>query len=338
MYITDFILSRWKLSAAIHIAEDQFLVWKGEGWKIFFHLFFLLMTIFEFLELDREELAKLDIPRNYITFYIVKSNGKRMRRIDAPLPRLKEIQKQILHKLIYKFKPHELAHGFVVNRNPATNAQQHVGKKFIVKVDIKNFFPSIKTHQVDALIRHLAIRLSLTWDIIDTALIANVLCFNGSLPQGSPASPAITNLICYALDVDLAKLQYSNSCIITRYADDITASTDTYKNALQAKYMIIRTLRQYNFVSNRLKLRIVGNHKRQKVTGIVINNKLNTTKETWRNLRAAIHNLSGGSISEKVYQQLRGKIEWLKSLNPARGEKLLSELTKISVNKLSTAT
>jgi RNA-directed DNA polymerase len=297
------------------------------------------MNIFEYLGLSRDVLKNIDISRSYLTYFIKKSDGKRIRRIDAPLPDLKAIQKIILKKLLYKYRAHTIAHGFVTGRSPKTNAEKHVGQKYIIKVDIKNFFPSILIDRVIYYLTHLTSnRRQKMFDIPskeDIEILANILCLHGSLPQGAPTSPAFTNLVCYGLDLGLEELQTTYTCIITRYADDITVSCSNYDIVGPLVYHLNRILYIHGFISNKRKSRVCINSRRQKVTGIIVNNKLNTPKESWRNLRAAIQQAClRGNNSEEELQKLRGKIEWLRTLNPQKGNLYLKKLGQISVQKL----
>jgi RNA-directed DNA polymerase len=306
------------------------------------------MNLFEYLGFAKEDLLQIDIPRNYASYKIRKHSGRGFRRIDAPLDHLKRIQTQILHKVLYRYSAHEIAHGFIKRRSPRTNAAEHVGKRYVVKLDIKDFFPTMNYDMLFWFFTRLfgnragvMSSLPLPFDTLEEAdlnLLVTLLTLNNKLPQGSPASPAISNLYCYEMDRRLWFLQKTFDCVITRYADDITISLNSDKDIKLLVYEVTRILRMSGFRSNRRKLVIASCGRRQKVTGIVVNNKLNTPKESWRNLRAALHQAaSHGNLSEKRQQQLRGQIEWLRSLNPVRGEKFLESLGQITANQPSQA-
>ena len=300
--------------------------------------FIFIMTIYEYLGITKNDLLNIDVPRNYITYRIKKSNGKSTRRIDAPMAGLKRIQNIILHKILYEFKPHDIAHGFVKGRSPRTNAATHVGKKYVIKIDLENFFGSINHSSVYSLLTYLLGVLAKKGlfeetNESDTLLVADMLCLNGSVPQGAPSSPALTNLWCYWLDSELEKIKLNNTIQITRYADDITVSFDDKEQIGPIIRNITQLTRRKRLRINRKKLRVCSYSSRQKVTGVVVNKKLNTSKESWRNLRAALHNAKQGPVSEKTIQQLRGQIEWLRSLNPVRGKQFLDQLGQLAVSK-----
>ena len=295
------------------------------------------MTIYEYLGITKEALSSIDVPRNYVTYRLIKSNGKSTRRIDAPLSGLKRVQNIILYRILYEFKPHEIAHGFVKGRSPRTNAAMHVGKKYLIKIDLENFFGSIRIYHIEKLLRYLLDNLSekgifTLVDDEDCLLLANILCLNGSVPQGAPSSPALTNLWCYWLDGELEKLKLNYNIQITRYADDITISLDDKSVIGEIIVKMKQLIHSKGLRVNNKKFKVCSCNSRQRVTGVIVNTKLNTSKESWRTLRAALHNASRSeNVSEKMIQKLRGQIEWLRSLNPVRGSQYLEKLGQLNV-------
>ena len=292
------------------------------------------MTIYEYIGYTKQDIEQiiLNLPRFYITYKILKRSGK-MRRIDAPQNPLKNIQKEILKKVLYLYKAHPIAHGFVKDKSPITNASAHVGRKYVLSIDIKNFFNSISEQTVQrCLIWLFKQQTKFTWNIDDCSIFAKLLCYNGGLPQGSPASPVMSNLVCLALDKKLAALAAANDVTITRYADDITLSSNDEK-VLHISRDIYFLIISYGMRPNKAKTKFRRYFQRQQVTGIVVNQQLGTKKEVWRNLRAQLHNLQkdSTSITALEYQQMRGLIEWIRSLNQHRGQQLLNQLFLINV-------
>ena len=278
----------------------------------------------------------------FITFPIPKNKGK-VRYIDSPQDKLKEVQNKILYRILYKFTAHVIAHGFVKNKSPITNAKMHVKAAIIVKIDVRNFFNSIKKEKIA---KHLTYLFNNYNNVIGgtedeneeaAGIIAELITYRGRLTQGSPTSPVISNLICYGIDKDLLKLAKTYKCRVTRYADDITFSRSKFKDkeselfltgVIKITYGILKT---FDFEPNYKKTRVVKSNRRLKVTGVVVNQRTNIDKKIRRNLRAELHNLktSNTKIDEKKYQQLRGNIEWIRSLNPLHGEPLLQKLAEI---------
>lgn len=179
----------------------------------------------------------LDIPKKYITYYLYKYPlDKRYkvfkipkkkggyREIAAPANNLKLIQ-QKLNEILTNYYENFIAsqvHGFCHNRSIVTNAKHHLRKKYVLNIDLKDFFPSIHFGRVNGLFRSEPFNFN---DKISN-ILANICCHEGVLPQGSPTSPIITNFICKKLDKELQHLAKRNNCKYTRYADDITISSN----------------------------------------------------------------------------------------------------------------
>jgi RNA-directed DNA polymerase len=292
------------------------------------------MDLYAYLGYKKSDLILLagNLPKYYITYKILKKSGK-TRRIDAPQPPLKEVQKEFLNKVLYLFRAHPIAHGFVKDKSPITNANAHIGKKIILTIDVKNFFNSISEQTVSRCLEWLfGQQTKFTWDSTDPVLFAKLLCYNGGLPQGSSASPVMSNLVCLSLDKKLASLAAANDLTITRYADDITLSCNDDK-VLMVRHTVYQLLNRYGLVPNKAKTKVRRYFQRQQVTGIVVNTQLGTKKEMWRNVRAKLHNLKrdGKTLTPLEFQQVRGVIEWIRSLNPQRGNQLIGQLSTISV-------
>jgi len=154
----------------------------------------------------------------YYIFEIPKKSGG-TRIIEAPEERLKSMQRWILDEIINLFSPSDCATGFRKGMSIVDNAKKHIGKELVINFDIKDFFPSIKYADILRLFVYMGYKK-------DVAHLLTKLCTNASnvLPQGSPASPAISNLILLKVDKRLARLAETIECDYSRYADDITFS------------------------------------------------------------------------------------------------------------------
>ncbi|HEH9427744.1 TPA: retron Ec67 family RNA-directed DNA polymerase/endonuclease [Aeromonas sobria] len=272
----------------------------------------------------------LKTENQYTQFKIPKKNGGE-RIINAPTGILKSIQSllsnllldcldEINHKKFPKselvkevarnskilkikcsnasIKQPSLSHGFERKRSIITNAMMHIGRKNVFNIDLENFFGSFNFGRVRGFfIKNKNFELN---DEIAT-VIAKIACHNNELPQGSPCSPVITNLIVHSLDINLAKLASKNSCVYTRYADDITFSSREEKPPKNIAYedsgeLILSKKLRYEitrsgFVINEKKTRIQYKDSRQEVTGLIVNKKPNTKKEYWRTVRAQCNSL-----------------------------------------------
>jgi RNA-directed DNA polymerase len=155
----------------------------------------------------------------YTTFYVSKKSGGR-RQISAPITALKIIQQKLNQVLQQVYQPKPAVHGFTLDKSIVTNAKEHSRRKYVLNVDIKDFFPSINFGRVRGLFMAWPYNLN---DSVATVL-AQICCYNNELPQGAPTSPIISNMICAKMDSQLQGLAKKHQCFFTRYADDITFS------------------------------------------------------------------------------------------------------------------
>ncbi|GFO77180.1 RNA-directed DNA polymerase [Bathymodiolus platifrons methanotrophic gill symbiont] len=251
-------------------------------------------------------LYKIGRKNLYISFDIPKRNGG-IRTIYAPVCNLKLIQSRLSNLLQdcideINNKPNKsskLAHGFVRKGSIITNANVHKNQKYVLNIDLSNFFDSFNFGRVRGFfIKNRNFEL----DPHIATVLANIACFNNKLPQGSPCSPVITNLITHSLDIRLASLAKKNSCSYSRYADDITISTRkaVFPNQIMeqhenGKYLagkkLTHEITRAGFSINEKKTRIQHQYSKQDVTGLTVNKKLNVKKIYWRTVRSQCYQL-----------------------------------------------
>jgi RNA-directed DNA polymerase len=260
------------------------------------------------------DIASSDI---YREFKIKKKNGG-LRTIEAPALGLKVLQhKMVRHFNVYYFaiKP-ACSYGFVLNLkdypyNIITNAQQHLGKKQVLNIDLKDFFHSISSKRVYLLfIEHMKMSTEVA------TLLTALCCHNNHLPMGAATSPVLSNLICLALDEKLMDLAKSKQLVYTRYADDLTFSGEHIDDAL--KQQIIELINEEGFEINEKKMRLQTNKGRQVVTGIKVNEKINVDRRYVRRIRAILNNIKtvGFSVTAAIFCAKKGyskpkKIEYM---------------------------
>lgn len=230
----------------------------------------------------------------YSSFQIRKKSGKGLRTICIPCPKLKTIQQRLAHVLTetYKDKAVYSVHGFMPGRSTATNAINHVKKYSVIKLDIKDFFSSIYSGRIKGLF--LSHVFCFSEEVANA--ITNLVCYKGSLPQGAPTSPILSNMICRKMDIELMQFAKINRLKYTRYADDLTFSSTT-KRAIKSiisfdQYGEVVVSDQINAIinGNGLKLNfektgLFSRGARQVVTGIVVNEKCNFRRDDYRYLR-----------------------------------------------------
>jgi RNA-directed DNA polymerase len=251
-----------------------------------------------------------DIDSKYTEFEILKKSGE-IRTIAAPDKFLKKVLRTLNVALSHVIEVSGHAHGFISERSIRTNAELHTNKNYVLNVDIENFFPSVKYSRIKKELKgdHLKLKGSFAH------IIAKFCCFKGGLPQGAPTSPLITNLICLNMDQVLALFAKKHKQVFTRYADDITFSG--YRPVYDKQFFgeLNRIIKKEDFKLKYSKTRIQSKNKRQEVTGVVVNDKLNLNRKYIRNLRAMIHHYkSGKEMPENTENVIRGKLEFLKMI------------------------
>ncbi|MDE0685085.1 MAG: retron Ec67 family RNA-directed DNA polymerase/endonuclease [Candidatus Poribacteria bacterium] len=252
-------------------------------------------------------LYKLPESAKYYTFEIPKRNGE-MRVINAPQPRLKMLQRRLADTLyrcvtdIYGEPPNRLlSHGFLRSRSIFTNASLHKNRRYVLNMDLKDFFPSFNFGRVRGYFMK-DNRFELHERV--ATIIAQIACHNNELPQGSPCSPIITNLIGHLLDVRLVRFAQQNKCSYSRYADDITFSTnlkefpaelalptDESSQNWQLSAALLSEIHNAGFEVNKDKTRMQFRGSRQTTTGLIVNRKVNVRSEYYKNVRAICHQL-----------------------------------------------
>ncbi len=279
------------------------------------------------------------------------------RLIEAPKPRLKTMQRRILHCILDRLPAHDAAHGFVKERSCRTGAELHTGQAVIVCFDIADFFLTTSLGRVHALFRSLGYpdaaarvltRLCSTstpesvFDRIPsphkhTRAALRAYC-EPHLPQGAPTSPALANLVARRLDIRLTGLAASLGGRYTRYADDLTFSGDPDFASRTGSLMeaVATIVQDEGYALNERKTHVMRSSRRQQVTGIVVNAHPNVSRDSFDQLKAILHNcLINGLATENRHDHpdfrahLEGRIGWVYSLNPTRGEKLRAMLAAI---------
>ena len=236
----------------------------------------------------------------YRTFHIPRRNG-RERRIEAPRPTLKYIQRLIHESLTRVYGPHPTVHGFRSGCSIVTNARNHLGCRYVLNIDLADFFPSITRKRIFN--RLVAKPYSLNKKVANVIAALSTNRYS-QLPQGSPSSPVIANIVAAGLDTDLNKLCRSLYSRYTRYADDITISTKRgemspklarYPNALGTGQVVIgdslaRIIERHGFRINDRKSRLQSYWTRQTCTGLVVNGACTSLPRPYiRRLRSLIH-------------------------------------------------
>lgn len=249
------------------------------------------------LEIPEKLLLKSVVKsKQYQSFKMTKKSSTEQRIIKKPSKNLAIIQKKLNYilSLVYESN-HNASHGFTKERSIVTNAEVHLEKKVILNLDLQNFFGSINFPRIRALFI-----TYFKFNSIVATTLANICCDNENvLPQGASTSPIIANMICYRMDKRLTRLAKSSHCSYTRYADDITFSTNKESfpdsvaiqigDTIEIGNKLTQIIQQSNFEINALKTRISTEAEARYVTGIKINSKLNVNRRFVRRIRSILH-------------------------------------------------
>jgi RNA-directed DNA polymerase len=278
---------------------------------------------------------------HYVTFAIPKRNGS-PRLIMAPKRRLKALQRELLRQLVEQLPVSEHAHGFRRKRSIRTGAEPHVGRPVVLRMDLKDFFPSVTFGRV----RGLLVALGYSYPVATVLAVLMTeaprqpveidgqILFTPVGPrhcvQGAPTSPGLCNAIALRLDRRLAGLARSFKWSYTRYADDLAFSGDDPAQCQALRAIAMRICREEGFQVNHDKTRIARQGQRQAVTGVTVNQTLGLSRKERRRLRAMIHRtrteIQNGTADPAQLNSLRGKLAYLAMLNPEQAAKLRKRL------------
>ncbi len=233
--------------------------------------------------------------KKYKVFSVPKKSGG-TRQISAPSSPIKVIQRNLKQVLETIYNPKPSTQGFVVGRSIVSNARLHKKRRFVLNVDLENYFPTIHFGRVRGLFMGNPYCLN---DEVATVL-AQICCYEGVLPQGAPTSPIISNMICARLDAKLQQLAKEHQCTYSRYADDITfsISRSRFPTALarlsdigqvEVGNELSLVIQENGFQVNSKKTRLQEKQQRQEVTGLTVNRYPNVQRRFIKKVRGMLY-------------------------------------------------
>lgn len=253
--------------------------------------------------------------KHYRTYKIPKHNGK-FRLITEPYPDLKNIQKWILNNILIQLPTSPYAKAYKPMFSLKDNARFHIKQAVVIKLDVADFFPSIKI----PFVVHTFLKLGYSKELSE--VLGRLCCVYNCLPQGAPTSPYISNLFCLVLDKRIGNYITKLGFRYTRYSDDITISGNISNNQIASIIKFCRKcLKDCGLSLNEEKTQILRNHHRQLVTGIVLNDKISAGTKKKKDIRKQIYyikqyGLESHIAHEKIEKQnyiyhLAGLINWV---------------------------
>jgi RNA-directed DNA polymerase len=300
----------------------------------------------------RSLLARAPLGRlqHYTYHFLPKADGSR-RLVEAPKGLLKHVQRRILHGILDRVPPHDAAHGFRAGRSVVTYAAPHAGRDLVLRMDLRQFFPSVGSARVAAIFRALGYPGPVAWELAclcttrtpDAALDASLgpgawRLRERHLPQGAPTSPALANLAAWRLDVRVAAAAARVGATYTRYADDLALSgeADFRRRAGRLRRLVVRIAEDEGFRVHWRKNRWMPPGVRQRLGGLVVNVRPRPSRADYDRLKATLHNCLKTGPAEQargipdLRAHLRGRVAWFELTDPPRGAKLRALFDRIA--------
>lgn len=303
----------------------------------------------EFLSISPEQLVRFadlwslsalspDRFGGHYRFHVLPKARGGARLIEEPKPFLKALQRRVLAGILDHVPPHPAAHGFRRGHSCIGAAAAHAGEAMVLCFDLADFFPAFGFARVYGLFRSLGFPggvaralTGLCTAVTPPAVLTGDPGWSRGplrarhLPQGAPTSPALANLMAFALDRRLAGLARSLDAAYTRYADDLAFSGDA-----RIAPVLLDTLpgivAEEGFRLNPGKTRVQPASGRQVVTGLVVNSRVNPPRAELDLLKATLHRLGDPADPRRgdaaFLAHLSGRIGWVEQVNPRRGARL----------------
>lgn len=298
-------------------------------------------------------------PLRHYRYRWVRKKGGSVRLIEAPKLRLKGIQRQLLRELFERIPIHEAAHGFRAGKSIQTFVQPHAGQRVVLKMDLRDFFPSLIPARLVGILMAIGYSESVARTI--TSLCVNQIPDDAwqtrpisttqretwletnryrqtHFPQGAPTSPCIANVIAYRLDCRLAGLARWSQASYTRYADDLLFSgRDEFRRKVdRLRTYVAAVALDEGFQVHYHKTRVMPSSQSQRAAGLVLNVRPNYPRGEYDLLKAVLHQASlSGPIPRDhaghndFRAHLLGRIHYVRQWNHARADKLLRLFERI---------
>ena len=275
---------------------------------------------------DLRELASR--AAGYYREFAIKT-GSKVRMIDNPTGDLKLIQSRLYRRALRDLSLPPWLHGGVRGCSPLTNATAHVGRAYLTRIDVKNFFPSLTSKHVFRIWRDLGYSSKIS------AILTKLTTYRGHLPQGAPTSTALANLALVHADEQIQQLAAFSRASYTRFVDDMCISGPHPETAINT---IIRILREEGLGVSHKKLKIKSRAHRQEITGYVVNSSSTPSKNRQgRNrVRSAIHKLARTPRESRMFDRdlrsIRGRIADIGRTNPGAAMRLERQLANLCLS------
>ncbi|HEY0954865.1 MAG TPA: reverse transcriptase family protein, partial [Roseateles sp.] len=281
-----------------------------------------------------------------------RGDGAGWRLLEVPEPYLRGVQRRLLNQLLNGLPPHDAAWGFTPGRDVVQHAALHAGQGRVLRLDLSDFFSTVRAARVHALFRTLGYSTAVARALTALCTTAAPEAWlraeprlgwpqrqrlrDAHLPQGAPTSPALANLCAFALDARLSGLAHALGARYSRYADDLVFSGPASLPVRALAAWVEAIAADEGFVVNARKTRSQGVAQRQSVCGIVVNQRPNLARAEFDRLKAILHRcvVDGPTGQNRDGHadwrgHLQGRVAWATRLNPAKAEKLRRLLDRV---------
>jgi len=270
------------------------------------------------MHLDSDRLRTITISgsRYYLHYLIPKRNGKH-RLIRQPSFEIKGIQSWILREILDKLFPSSYATAFLPRTPLIRNAIPHINNRYLLSIDLIDFFDNVKFESIYHVFTSAGYSNEVAW------ALSRLCTCDGSLPQGGITSPALSNLVSARMDKRIGGLCSKYNFCYTRYADDITVSSNNPERLKLSMRFIRRIIRDEGFSVNDVKTKLMGPDDRCEITGLVKSNerqsKIGVGNKKKRLMRSIIYRHAKGLTNTSKYttnESIHGWLSFLRSVEP----------------------
>lgn len=284
--------------------------------------------------------------RHYRVFRMTGRGGTRV--IEAPKPRMRETQRRLLRRLVERIPPHPAARGFVPGSSPAAFAWAHSDQPVVLRVDLRQCFTSIGVGRVRRVFLDVGYSAPIARVLADLCTTATpgdelgrldwaqaALLRSRHLPQGAPTSPHLANLVLRGLDRRIDGYARRHGLRYTRYGDDLAVSGEGM-SADRALWTVLRIVDSTGFTVHPEKTRVMRRHQRQRLAGLVVNDRPQVARDDYHRLKALLHNaIRFGAESQNraghpdFRAHVYGLIAWVGATNETRRRRLLDMAERV---------
>jgi RNA-directed DNA polymerase len=295
--------------------------------------------------LPADELMTLirSAPHRYKVYQIPKRKPGQFRTIAQPAKEVKALQYWVMKNVLNKFEVHPAATGYRKGRSIAHNARPHTRSRFLLKLDFKDFFPSLKARDFRQFLK----QSEVDFDKETVEALCRILFWRPKgtkdlcLSIGAPTSPLLSNILMLGFDRRVSAFCADHGVAYTRYADDLTFSAKNSESLAQVEEMVhglCRRMRRPSLTIKEEKTVRVSKRDSRRVTGLVLTNdrKVSLGRDLKRRIRAWVHHFVTDRLSEEDALRLRGMLNHVNSVEPAFIQRLIEKYGAGTIRRIQT--